>query len=462
LDQNKKELACTRSDEIGNYAFEVTANEKYFIRVLAELNSESTQGCKKISTPSKWHFFITNKNNILYSYTSSIKNIQNKPFKTSDIILAGHFVNTKNQTLKREEKKTYKLTRESAPFAILDTIYTGKRFIETIEPSSHFKPLQIKWSPTIAITKYYSDNITQNRILTLSGKIDIDADEYDQHVILDYWGRYFFNDSLQWSTQKSQLWGFLNGWSYALSGIILKNPYYYNSTGNHYSTKGFTSNGSVWDLEKDSLKNLNSTTKNANDPLTIASIIYDFFDIHSDTPEDVFTLSFSDVYLAMRKKLTNNNDTNTNIGWFVQLLISEGFAIKSQIIDLLTAKNITQPSIDALRERSNLFSSIDGNIKQPIQKERYIWSNKPSIFYYKEGVYNQTRILSLKRYDPKKYHHYTIMIIDKNGQLIAGSSTPLYADTHLNIPTKANQTYTIIIKLALKTNTLMMYQLTFQ
>ncbi|QSQ18931.1 hypothetical protein JY651_26630 [Pyxidicoccus parkwayensis] len=88
--------------------------------------------------------------------------------------------------------------RTAAPFAILDSMYTASKAFMAVRTVT-FPPLKVNWSPNNVpqsgdkatgqiSTSHYS--FQENEIYIL-GRVGVDTDEYDSHVIVHEWGHYF-------------------------------------------------------------------------------------------------------------------------------------------------------------------------------------------------------------------------------------------------------------------------------
>ena len=140
-------------------------------------------------------------------------------------------------------------SRKAAPFAILDTIYTGLKAISDVRPNATFPSFNIGWSyknvtstaGTVSdghIGKSFCD-IAGNKIYLL-GEEGVDTDEYDNHVIIHLLAQYLENklshtNSLELAQtpgqvlDQSQAWS--EGFRYAFARIVLGSSVYVNTNG---------------------------------------------------------------------------------------------------------------------------------------------------------------------------------------------------------------------------------------
>jgi hypothetical protein len=148
----------------------------------------------------------------------------------------------------------YAVKRFSAPFAILDSMYTITKKVLAARPSISLPALKVNWSiDNVATlgdftkgfigTTHYNSNDNQIYIL---GKDGVDTDEFDRHIIVHEWG-HFFEKNLSRSDSIGGIHGagdtkdmslaFGEGWGNALSGIAFDpDTTYYDTCGSRQQT----------------------------------------------------------------------------------------------------------------------------------------------------------------------------------------------------------------------------------
>jgi hypothetical protein len=121
-------------------------------------------------------------------------------------------------------------TRASAPFAILDTIYSAIQTVVGVAPNTNFPTLIVDWG-TQADGTFFSGGGTQH--IALLADLTEDTDEFDQHVVAHEFGHYVeFNFSRADNIGGSHGPGdrldprvaFGEGFGYAFAAIVLDDP----------------------------------------------------------------------------------------------------------------------------------------------------------------------------------------------------------------------------------------------
>ena len=254
LDSTGAEMARMSSSDAGAYSFaNVPANASVKIRVLAE---------SKFSGGAVWDVEVRDNvdtsatpvplgNRPMYSMESS-----NFPTGSSDVVRS-----LVAETGWSQGANSYTGPRVAAPFAILDTIYTGMQFIAEVDPDVVFPPLDVFWSVnnTADITglpnedtgelggSFYNFNLDS---LFLTGDANSDTDEFDSHIVGHEWA-HFLDDSLFRSDSlggthrlgdklDSRL-AWSEGWPTALASMFLGSPSYCE-TGTPGTNAGFEIN----------------------------------------------------------------------------------------------------------------------------------------------------------------------------------------------------------------------------
>lgn len=264
-------LATERSDNNGQYLFsQVPADTQVRIRLKAELVKQQSPG---------WRISVTDNtsNNALYTAQGSLASSGN-----NDSVRNLHAPSGWGGS-------SYDGTRVAAPYAVLDTIYTGIMRLQAAGLNQTLPPLEIRWSKN---NVPYGDNLSAGEIGTshyydqqiyLLGAENSDTDEYDQHVVLHEWVHYLEDvlarsDSIGGShsggDRLDMRVAFSEGLGNALAGVFLDDPtyrdssgsqqangFFYNISASHPSNRGWYSEASaevfVYKYYTDSGKALN-------------------------------------------------------------------------------------------------------------------------------------------------------------------------------------------------------------
>jgi hypothetical protein len=249
------EMARMSSSDSGAYSFaNVAANTSVRIRVLAETKSSGL---------ANWDVEV--RDNV--DTSGSPPPLQSRPMYSieSSLFDTGSIDSTRNLTAETGwNGSSYTDPRAAAPFAILDTIYTGTQFMVAVDPNVSLPPLDVFWS--VNNTAEPSDLPIEDAIdagelggsfyvfgtgfLFLTGDAAGDTDEFDTHIVGHEWvhflddtifrsdslgGTHFLGDKLD-----SRLaWG--EGWPSALAAMFLNDPSYCE-TGTPGTNAGFEIN----------------------------------------------------------------------------------------------------------------------------------------------------------------------------------------------------------------------------
>lgn len=254
LNDSGAELARAPSGNTGGYSFSnVPANTNIRIRVLAE---------SKHSAGASWDVEV--RDNV--DTSPSPPPLRNRPLYAMD---SGVF-NTGDSDIGRDllaqsgwdlGSNQYTAARVAAPFAILDTIYTGLQFIVAVDPDVVLPPLDVFWSVNNTADhdgipdedtgelggSYYAFDIDS---LFLTGDASSDTDEFDAHIVGHEWV-HFLDDTIFRSDSRggthrlgdkldSRL-AWSEGWPTAMAAMFLGSPSYCE-TGTPGTNAGFEIN----------------------------------------------------------------------------------------------------------------------------------------------------------------------------------------------------------------------------
>ncbi len=300
-------IATTSTDDNGNYSLtNLPKNTSLKIRVYA-----------KMLKSNKWDVKVIDNTNGDAQY-----------------VIEGELLSTGTSNSIRN-LKALASTKQSPPFAILDSVYLAMKKVLAADASVVFPPLNMNWTVNNVKSGTYFDG---NDNIMIQGDQNSDSDEYDNHVIIHEWGHYFeakFSraDSIGGSHGSGDYLdirlAFGEGWGNAWSAIATDDPIYFDT---------FQSNG--W--------NMNIETASKNNPgwfseASIQRILYDLYDSNDDG-SDTLSLGFKPLYNVFvgAQKTT---PAFTSIFSFIK-------ALKDENVD-------EQGGIDSIVESESIATIID-------------------------------------------------------------------------------------------------------
>ncbi len=232
------EMSRMSSSDSGTYAFAgVPERSSVRIRVLAE---------SKSSSRASWDVEV--RDNV--DTSSTPRPLGDRPKYSIESSLFNSGSNGATRDLTAEAGwggSRYTGARAAAPFAILDTIYTGTQFLVVVDPDLLLPPLDVFWSVnnTIIITtdevdvdigelggSFYQPDIDS---LFLTGDASNDTDEFDDHIVGHEWGHFlddtiFRTDSVggphRLGDRLDSRLAWSEGWPSALAAMFLNDPAY--------------------------------------------------------------------------------------------------------------------------------------------------------------------------------------------------------------------------------------------
>jgi hypothetical protein len=156
-------LATTTSDDSGRFSLSWTGPAVVTVRVKAQTLVPAI----RVEDPTA--------GNALYSLDSCIDSAATTP----ELLAASGWGGS-----------SYTSRRASAPFAILDALYTASRVFLAQRPVN-FTPVSVSWSPSGATTAAHYDRI--ERRIELAGLANQNTDEFDAQLIVHEWGHHFIH-----------------------------------------------------------------------------------------------------------------------------------------------------------------------------------------------------------------------------------------------------------------------------
>ncbi len=348
IDAGNNVLAATTAADDGSYAFtDVDAGIDVRVRARAEL--------KKTGAPS-WDVEV--RDNVDTSLTPPP--LASRPLY---VVQWGAFNTGTTDTTDADftaetgwNGASYTGVRAAAPFAILDTIYTGMQLILSVDPGAALPPLDAFWSvnntrvsPTDIddgelSSSFYSG---RNKALFLLGNASIDTEEFDEHVVMHEWGHYFEdNFSRSDSIGGSHFLGesldarlaFGEGFGHAIAAIALEDPQYCD-TG---AASGSGSFGFSTETE-------NAGVQGWFNELSVATFLYDLWDaddINRDGVADDDSIGFAPIYETMRGPQANTPAFTTIFSFAAELSAMLDPAGRAFLDAQLARENVDPASLD--------------------------------------------------------------------------------------------------------------------
>ncbi len=308
LDNNGVQLAEGVTDTQGNYALSVNDKTCITIRVFA-------QSVPASGASGSWDFKVTDNtsNNALYAMDG-------------DLVSSGSSNSVRNLHAPSGWNGIAYGDRVAAPFAIIDTVYTGVSKVLDAKPGLVFPAAELRWSVNnrpvengdlttgeIGTSFFTGDSVN----IYLLGAENSDTDEYDEHLILHEWGHYFDfvfgrSDSMGGAhTLDDRLdlrVAFGEGWANAWSAIATDNPAYTDSLGTQQRF-GFTFN----------MENNAVTNRGWFNEASVQSIIYDIYDETNEVGDGI-NLSLAPILNALTDNSYINFDGFTSLYAFLEVL----------------------------------------------------------------------------------------------------------------------------------------------
>jgi hypothetical protein len=212
------QLATGDTDSDGNYTLSVPQNSPIDLVAISRMSRDGS-----VPLP-RWNFTATDLTNTTapYSYTDGAFNASTGV--THDMNIPSGL----------NSAGTVTGTRASAPFAVLDTVYTAVQTIDGVAPTTNFPALFLDWAAdNIGGETFFDSGSGGSQHIVLSADLAEDTDEFDQHVIAHEFGHYIeFNFSRADNIGGSHGLGdkldirvaFGEGFGYAFAAIVLKDP----------------------------------------------------------------------------------------------------------------------------------------------------------------------------------------------------------------------------------------------
>ncbi len=331
------------TDDLGAYSITVNASTNVIVRVRAEITSRGVEV----------------RNNVVDPLDSNPPALGQRPMYVMDS--ASMDSGVLDQTLDLTattgwDGASYTNPRVAAPFAVLDAIYNAILLVAATDPNATFVPLDAFWSPDNTATDGSPQDIDSGELgtsfyrgdidsLFLLGKEGVDAEEFDDHVIVHEWGHYF-EDNFSRSDNIGGVHtvgdlldmrvAFGEGFATALSGMALDNPTYCDTL--------WGGGGNLTGFEIDIESELGGTAGWFNES-SVMKLIYDLWDTNDDGAADDSSIGFGPIYDVMTGAQAAT-PAFTSIFSFASNLKQSLNAQDNNFVDALLIEQIINPNID--------------------------------------------------------------------------------------------------------------------
>lgn len=317
-------------DASGAYSIDYGTEESVYLRVFAETGSAHPPIRVQDNTSS-----------------DALWTTQSPPFSITPTFQTKNFLAPSGWT-----GASYGASRSSAPFAILDTVYTAATAFMAVR-SVEFPLCILNWSPN---NRTEAGDTSNGQIeagthydgsqLFLLGKEDVNTDEFDQPLIVHEWG-HFFQDNLGRSDsiggphtvvdQLEPTVAFGEGIATALSAMILDPDTVYKDTYGPFQGTSF-----AFDVEDNTTDIVGGWFSEA----AVECIVYDLYDPVNEGAWDTVALGLGPMYDAL---VGAQVDTPylTTIFSFVDALKAASDAATDTAIDTICQYHLITPVANA-------------------------------------------------------------------------------------------------------------------
>jgi hypothetical protein len=322
-------LGSTVSDDNGDYSFTVEAGENVRVRVRSEVQK---------GAPNEIDLQVVDNTsgNALYALQGALA-----------------VVPTTNESRNLRARSgwggsEYTTTRAAAPFALLDTIYGTLEDFIAVDADVDFPAFDVLWSTrnrsesgSVADGQIGTSSFTISNgipVIRILGDADNDTDEYDVHVVVHEFGHYFESqlsrsDSIggphSTNSRLDARVAFGEGWGNALSGMILDDPIYRDSSGDDQSV-GFSIN----------VENNTYPAQGWYSSGSVQSILYDLYD-SVDDGADAASFGLGPIYGAFTDPAYRSTDAFTTIFAFLDGLSNQTEVVASEVEAITNAQLIS-------------------------------------------------------------------------------------------------------------------------
>lgn len=348
---------------------------------------------------------------------------------------------------------SYSTPRYSAPFAILDTIYTGYKKMVAARGDFNLPALKVNWSVNNYASQDYDPSTGEivtshydGSELYILGQANSDSDEFDHHVIVHEWG-HFVEDKVSRSDSLGGSHGtgdqlhislaFGEGWGNALSAMILDpETTYRDSMGIRQQTIAVSMN-----------------MESGSDPVpgwfseaSVQQLLFDVYDSNSDGA-DTLTLGLGPI-IDVLKAPQKTNAAFTSIFSFMTGLKSQNPGSVGAIDTLTTGKNISN-----IADIYGSTETNDGNDPDSLPVYNQMVNATPITLdlggrNYRMNEQNNNRFFTFTATSASTRLNitcsaYCIVGVFSSGSFVSEAATT--SSTILNVNTVSGRQYTVLL-----------------
>ncbi|HET7809789.1 MAG TPA: PKD domain-containing protein [Steroidobacteraceae bacterium] len=332
----------------GTYVLQVPASQPVRVIVYAQMSRQAPQALPH------WNFQVIDaqSGDATYSHDDGVVLDTSAPV-THDIDIASGY----------DSAGTPTGTRDSAPFAILDTVYKARQLVLGVQPTADFPALNLDWS----VLNPGSNTYFQDDTIVISGDATEDTDEFDEHVLAHEFGHYIEanfsrGDSLggphALGDELDIRVAFSEGFGYAFAAMVLNDPVMrdtYVGTGNvcpnNQCTFAFNVEDNPAELPAQAVPAGNVACYCSES--TVWSLLWDVYDSAADGPDNV-ALGFGPMWTV----LTNEQRTAhafTSLFTFMSALKNRNPASGNALSTLIDSQNTNGGAIEPYASNETYF-----------------------------------------------------------------------------------------------------------
>ncbi len=387
-------ISSTTTDDQGTYRLErLPQNREMKIRIYAQMKKAGNRG---------WDVRVQDNTNANSVY-----------------VLEGKLVSTGEHNSRRsihaslgwnDSFERYTSSRNAAPFAILDSVYTAMNKVIEADARATFPKLLVNWSVNnIAAGNGSEAGLADGQIVTshfdgennlyILGDANSDTDEFDNHIIIHEWGHYFESkfsraDSIGGGHGEGERLdirvAFGEGWGNAFSAIATNDTIYYDTMGQGQNE------GWSMDIEGESKKEPGWFSE-----ASVQRIIYDLYDSYDDD-QDQLSLGFKPLYDVL-VGAQKNTEAFTSLFTFIKALKDENSPEGGKIDNILASENIAS------------INNIYGNDFYPLYTDMRVGESKNICTSTEYGRGNKLGTHRYIRFAVNRSDRYKISVIQNNG-----------------------------------------------